>query len=82
MILRLAETVPWAGGYSSSVHTAWQPGETRDVSEAEAAYLVGTFPDLFAPAGAGAQPHTGPSPFPPDTAAERPTSPPKPSRRR
>ena len=72
MILRLAETVPWAGGYSSSVHTAWQPGETRDVSEAEAAYLVGTFPDLFAPVA----PEPAPEPDP------APIASPKPSRRR
>ena len=82
MILRLAETVPWAGGYSSAVHSAWQPGEVREVDEDVASYLLATVPDLFAPVGAGAQPHTGSSPFPPDTAAERPTSPPKPSRRR
>lgn len=74
MILRLAEAVPWAGGYSSSVHTAWSPGEAREVSEAEAARLLATFPDLFAPVVA--EPAPEPEPAPPPIAA------PKPSRRR
>ena len=73
MILRLAETVPWAGGYSSSVHTAWSPGAAREVEEDEAARLLATFPDLFA---AVSEPEPQPAPEP----APKPS--PKPSRRR
>jgi hypothetical protein len=72
VILRLAETVPWAGGYSSSAHTAWQPGEVREVDEAEAARLLATFPDLFAPVAVAPPPEPEPPPI----------APPKPSRRR
>jgi hypothetical protein len=72
VILRLAETVPWAGGYSSSVHTAWQPGEAREVDEDEASRLLATFPDLFAPVAIEPAPEPEPLPI----------APPKPSRRR
>lgn len=55
--LRLVESAPWTGGYSSGdVRVAWVPGEVREVSEVVAAYLTGTYPDLFVPPDAPVAP--------------------------
>jgi len=42
-----AITSPWPQGYSSSDVVAWMPGEVREVTAEQAAYLTSTFPAAF-----------------------------------
>jgi hypothetical protein len=57
---------PWPQGYSSDELRSWMPGEAREVTEAQAAYLTSTFPGAFvAEAPAAPAPVVEPEPAAP-----------------
>lgn len=49
MIVRLANPpiCPWNGGYSGHGIRLWPAGESREVDDATATYLLETFPRIF-----------------------------------
>jgi len=55
MRLRLTDSWPSAG-YRAGAGPLWPRGEVREVSTAEAEYLLQTFPEHFEPAAAPAPP--------------------------
>lgn len=67
---------PWPQGYSSDELRSWMPGVIVEVTEAQATYLISTFPGVFVAAELASNPEPDPEPEP--TVPE----PRKPARRR